>query len=64
MATGKVSNHDNNICEITLLFVFPVFKPIPKIEPTLTCVVETGNPKKLAATTIPPVIKFALNACP
>ena len=43
-AMGKVSTQDKIIFEIIFLSDFPVALPIPKMEPTETWVVETGNP--------------------
>ena len=43
---GKVSAHDNSISNKTLMLAFFVIRPIPKREPTDTCVVDTGIPSR------------------
>ena len=63
-AIGNVSSHDNNMPEITFTLAFLVAVPIPNKEPTETCVVETGNPLKLAVETSKAVTRLAVNPCP
>ena len=63
-ATGSVSTHDSRMPETTLLSAEPLTMPMPVIEPTETCVVETGMPRRLAKITKNAVTKFAVNAWP
>jgi hypothetical protein len=61
---GRVMNQEKTIALMTRRFALPVVSPIPKSEPTETCVVETGNPYKLASTTRIAVVRFAVKPCP
>jgi len=63
-AHGKVITHESRILETTLKLACLVINPMPKSEPTETCVVETGTPSEVAKITRNPVPKFAENACP
>lgn len=63
-AIGSVSNHDIKIPETTRRFASLVINPMPKSEPTETCVVETGNPNLLAKITSADVTRLAVNPCP
>ena len=55
---------ERTIFRITRGLDWPVASPIPKSEPTETCVVETGKPKRLAAMTKMPVARLAENPWP
>ena len=61
---GSVSTHDIKIPETTRAFASRVISPIPNNEPTETCVVETGSPKRLASITRADVTRFAVSPCP
>ena len=50
-ATGSVITHDRMIPERTSLFPALVTVPIPKSDPTETCVVDTARPRWLAKMT-------------
>ena len=60
-AIGKVNIHEDSICTITRPFPSPDTVAIAKIDPTDTCVVDTGIPWMLAVETNRPVIRFAVN---
>ena len=62
-AIGSGNTHDNKMFFKTVKLVFFVAKPMPKREPTETCVVETGSPEKLAVDTKTPVTKLAAKPC-
>ena len=57
---GKVKNQDKPMVRKTRVFAVPTNKPIPAIEPTDTCVVDTGIPNLLAKITKNPVTKLAI----
>src|SRR6266404_1449150 len=63
-AHGNVMSQERTIALITRGFALPVVRPIPKSEPTETCVVETGRPYKVASTTRIAVVKFAAKPWP
>jgi hypothetical protein len=60
-ASGKVITHDSTILESARLSMVPVTRPTPEMEPTDTCVVDTGKPSLLAKITRNAVITFAAN---
>jgi hypothetical protein len=62
-ASGKVMIQLRTILPTSPRSSFPVTKPVPLIEPTETCVVETGNPNELADNTRPLVTRFATSPC-
>ena len=45
-AHGSVMIHERTIPIITFGFALPVVRPMPKSEPTATCVVETGSRRR------------------
>jgi hypothetical protein len=49
---------------MTALSTDPLIMPMPVIEPTETCVVETGIPRRLARITMKAVTRLAVSAWP
>jgi hypothetical protein len=49
---------------MTALSTDPLTMPMPVIEPTETCVVDTGIPRRLATITMKAVTRLAVSAWP
>ena len=58
-ARGNVTTQEDTIETITRLFALPDKNPIPNKEPTLTWVVETGIPRRVATMTNSEVTRLA-----
>ncbi len=58
-ARGNVPTQEDTIETITRLFALPDKSPIPNKEPTLTWVVETGSPRRVAPMTNSEVTRLA-----
>ena len=48
---GRVVTQAVRMVRIVLARAVPLIRPMPKSAPTATCVVETGNPRRLAPAT-------------
>ncbi len=60
-AHGKVIIHESKMLRTTGKFVCRVVNPMPSNAPHEICVVETGSPNRLAATTNKLVARLAEN---
>ena len=61
--TGSVMTHAASTGMTVRHFACRVVMPTPSSAPTLTCVVETGRPCRLAVVTSNAVARFAADSC-
>jgi hypothetical protein len=58
-AHGNVTSQESKMLRTTRKSACRLVNPMPKSDPTETCVVDTGSPNKLAVVTNNPVARLA-----